>query len=312
MLKVKSLKDVKSDGNITLNMIIYGASGVGKTTLAATAAELGKVLYIDAEAGSKFIDEKYKDKIDILTLENVYDLNDVLKIENIKEYKTIVLDSLTEIMKKLVDKIKGTKEQATMQDWGKIISQMETYIRKFRDLEKNVIVCALETEKDDEGIVLKRPSISGKNLPNDIIGFMDVCLYLQNTSQGRVANTEPSQKFYAKNRGGKLPSVIKQEDLNVKFIFDKMTTLAEQITEEQLKTIYDGINELQLEAEAISRMADYGGALTIEELTKKGAEKVVRALELKISVSRQENTKKATKPEKEEKTATKSENVVKK
>lgn len=311
MLNVKSLKETKSEGNLTLNMIVYGASGVGKTTLAATSAELGKVLYIDAEAGSKFIDEKYANKIDILSLDNVYDLTEVLKPENIKEYNTVVLDSLTEIMKKLVDKVKGTKEQATMQDWGKIISQMETYVRKFRDLNKNVIICALESEKEDDGTILKRPSISGKNLPNDIIGFMDICLYLENTQQGRIAHTEPSNKFYAKNRGGKLPSIIKQEDLNIKSIYEKVSTPAKMITEEQLKKIYAGINTLQLGNEAITKMADYGGGLVIEDLTEKGAEKVIKALDLKIGVWEKENAKTDKTPQKEEKTLQGDERVVK-
>lgn len=283
MLNVKNLEETKNAGNTTINMIVYGASGVGKTTLASTAAELGKVLYIDAEAGSKFIEDKYAKNIDILTLSNVFDLDQVLEPANLKKYDTIVLDSITEIMKKLVDAIKGTKEQATMQDWGKIINKMETYVRSFRDLEKNVIICALESEKEDEGVILKRPSLSGKNLPNDIIGFMDICLYIENTAQGRVAHTQPGQKFYAKNRGGKLPTKIEQKDLNLKFISEKVFEPAKAADEKQLKKINDGIKELGLKEEDIKKMAEYGGAKKIEELTFIGAEKVISGIEKKLS-----------------------------
>lgn len=283
MLAIKNLQEQKKEGNTTVNMIVYGASGVGKTTLASTAAELGKVLYIDAEAGSKFIDDKYAKNIDILTLVNVFDLDKVLEPENLKPYNTIVLDSVTEIMKKLVDAIKGTKEQATMQDWGKIINKMETYIRRFRDLDKNVIICALETEKEDEGIILKRPSMSGKNLPNDIIGFMDICLYLENTAQGRVAHASPSQKFYAKNRGGHLPDKIEQKNLNMKWISEQVFEKPEPASKEQLEKITEGAKKLGMKVSDVKKMAKFGGADTLEELSAKGAEKVIKALALKLS-----------------------------
>ena len=145
---------------------------------------MGKVLYVDSEAGTKFIDKKYADNIDILALKDVDLLDEVLRPENVKEYNTIVLDSVTEIMKKLVDKVKGNKDVAQVQDWGKVISKMEWYIRQFRDLEKNVILVALEQEYPDGDSLVKRPSLSGKSLPQNIVGYMDVCLYMASSQTG--------------------------------------------------------------------------------------------------------------------------------
>ena len=289
MLPVKNLKQEKKAGNTTLNMIVYGDSGVGKTTLASSSAELGKVLYIDAESGAKFIQEKYSDKIDLLTLDNPSVLNEVLKTENVKEYETIVLDSITEIMKKMVDMVKGNKERPTLQDWGTVISGMETYFRKFRDLGKNIILVALTAEKDDDGVILKRPSLSGKNLPADVIGFMDVCMYLENTSTGRVGHVQPSQKFYAKDRTSKLPPKIEQDQLLVKKILEMVTVAPEPITKEQLKEIQDGIVVMDMNEEAVSKMADYGGAFTIEELSSVGAEKVIKAMKIKLQTFKPKN-----------------------
>jgi len=300
MLNIKNLKEQKKEGNITLNMIVYGDSGVGKTTLAASASEVGKVLYIDAESGAQFIPDEYAKNIDVLNLQNIEELDQVLLPANTEQYSTIVLDSITEIMKKMIDKIKGTKDNATIADWQKIIGGMEKYFRRFRDLKQNIILVALSAEKEDDGIILKRPNLSGKNLPADVVGFMDVCIYLENTvAQGRVGHTDPSQKFYAKDRTNKLPKKIEQKDLKFKTLLDLVTIKPEPLSKEMLKTINNGIKDLKLEKDDIVKMAKYGGADIIEELTLLGAEKVIKAIDLKLS-SKVE-TPKETKEKKEKK-----------
>lgn len=282
MLPVLNLAEVKKSGNTTINLLVYGDSGVGKTTLAATAAELGKVLYVDAESGSKFINEKYAKNIDILKIDDISILDEVLKPDNIKEYKVVVLDSITEIMKKLVDKAKGNKEKPSLSDWGNVINEMETYFRRFRDLDKHIILVALSQEKGDEDLVLRRPSLSGKSLPADLVGIVDICLYLENTQNGRVAYSQPSPKFYAKDRTNTLPEKISGENLNIKFISDKATSKPSQMTDEQAKEIFEGIDKLRLDSESIVKMAEYGGADSIEELSEKGAEKIILAIRKKL------------------------------
>jgi len=284
MLPTKSLKEIKADGNLTLNLLIYGDSGVGKTTLAATAAELGKVLFIDAESGAKFINEKYSDKIDLLVLNDAKLLDEVLKPENLKEYKTIIIDSATEVMKKLIDKVKGNKDKPTLADWGLIITQMESYFRKLRDLDKNIILVALSQEKGDEDLVLKRPALAGKNLPADIVGIVDICVYLENSQQGRIAYTQPTIKYYAKDRTGKLPDKIMGENLNIKFIVDKVLSKPEPLSEEQLKSIYNMIAEMKYDEKTIVEIAKFGNASVIEDLTKVNAIKVIKALEKKLEL----------------------------
>ncbi len=290
MLNVTNLKEKQKSGNNILNMMVYGASGAGKTTLASTAADLGKILYVDAEAGAQFVDEKRAKNIDLVEMKNIETLDEVLKPENHKEYTTIVLDSITEIMKKLVDEIKGGKDSPTLQDWGKIINNMESYFRKFRDLNKHVILVAMETEKEDDNTILKRPSLSGKNLPADIIGFQDICMYLENTTQGRVGHVQPSVKFYAKDRTSKLPSKIEQKDLNVKYIVDMISVQPEPATEDQKKRIEKGVKDLGLDEEKINQMYVYGGADSLEELTSQGAEKILKAIDLKLSNQNQQDS----------------------
>lgn len=287
MLQIKNLKEKQREGNVTLSVVLYGESGVGKTTLASTAAELGRVLYVDSEAGTKFIADEYAGNIDILALKDVDLLDEVLRPENIKGYNTIVLDSVTEIMKKLVDKAKGNKEVAQVQDWGKVISKMEWYIRQFRDLEKNVILVALEQEYPDGDSLVKRPSLSGKSLPQNIVGYMDVCLYMESTQTGRRLHTNPTGAFYAKDRTKTLPKVIEGEDINFKYIVDLATSIPEEATKEQLAEIGEKMKELGLDKdkEAQKKALDYLEAKSIKGLNYLQASKMIEVLDAKLKLN---------------------------
>ena len=282
MLPINNLAEIKKSGNTTINMLVYGDSGVGKTTLAASAAELGKVLYIDAESGAKFIPDKYAKNIDILKTDNIAILDEVLKPENIKDYKVIVIDSITEVMKKMVDRVKGNKEKPSLADWGSVINGMETYFRKFRDLDKHIILVALSQEKGDEEMVLKRPSLSGKSLAADIVGIVDICLYMENTATGRIAYSQPSLKYFAKDRTNSLPEKLLGDDINMANVASLVLSQPEGIDEFQLAEIYSGIDKLKLDETAIGKMSEYGGAKTVEELSKKGADKVILAINKKL------------------------------
>jgi hypothetical protein len=77
-------------------MLIYGSSGVGKTVFGSTA---DKVLFLDAEAGMMSVKDKKIDRVKIKTFQDVIDSYNFLKSGQ-HEYKTVVIDSLTEIQKK--------------------------------------------------------------------------------------------------------------------------------------------------------------------------------------------------------------------
>lgn len=88
-----------------LNLMIYGDSGVGKTLLAGTAAfvpELTPMLFVDVEGGtltlSHFDDTANIDVVRVTKWQDMQKLYDDLYKGN-HPYKTIVIDSLTEMQK---------------------------------------------------------------------------------------------------------------------------------------------------------------------------------------------------------------------
>lgn len=211
----------------TLAAVIHGESGAGKSFFGGTTPSPRLVL--DSEGGSRFIKANRRSvKWDPLTQEppkadGTWDACFV-QVTTWKQlyaayqwlssgrhgFKSVIIDSLTEAQKRLVDDIAGV-DQPTLQDWGTIGRNLEDMIRKFRDLtvhETNpvsVIMLCLSHLRDGE----TRPYLKGQ-LELSLPAFVDVVGYLY-TEASQTENKierrmliEPANKIIAKDRTGAL------------------------------------------------------------------------------------------------------------
>jgi hypothetical protein len=153
-------------------------------------------------------------------------------------YKTVILDSLTEIQKFNMDQIMIdliTKKPEVdpdvpgMREWGKNLEQVRRMVRGFRDLDMHTIFTALEKDDKDDltGARKVYPMLSGQ-LAKQVAAFMDIVGYYYIKQYGvgdqaeykRLLLTMATQKFTAKDRSGKLDSVI--EDPSMTKLFEAM------------------------------------------------------------------------------------------
>lgn len=213
-----------------LNILIYGDSGVGKTTLAGSAdavPAMRPVLLVDIEGGTESLRDAYPEveTIRVKTWDQMQKVYDKLYSGDHK-YKTVILDSLTEIQKFNMEGImnqviKLTPERdldvPSMREWGKNLEQMRRMVRGFRDLEVHTIMTALEKDDKDDDTGKRRvlPMLSGQ-LSKQVAAFMDIVLYYYIKQDGRGENavfkrlllTSATEKVTAKDRSGKLPQLI--------------------------------------------------------------------------------------------------------
>lgn len=215
-----------------INMLIYGNPGAGKTVLAGSSddvPELRPVLFIDVEGGTLSLRDRHPE-VEVVRVQSWNDMqliyNELYAMEH--DYKTVVLDSLTEIQKfsmynimwELVqEKPDRDPEVPSIREWGKNIEQIRRLVRAFRDLPMNTILTALGvTDKDsDSGKIITRPSLSGK-LAMEVGGFVDIVGYLYTKvidgNVQRLMLTQGTDRVIAKDRSDTLPHVVEGPDMS--------------------------------------------------------------------------------------------------
>jgi hypothetical protein len=216
------------------NLLVYGKSGVGKTRLAGSSydvPEMRRVLYIDIEGGIMTLRKEFPgvERVRVTSWKDMQALYDSLYAGG-HGFRTVILDSLTEIqkfnmdeiMRKLVDANEARDEDVpSIREWGKNLEQIRRFVRAFRDLPLNVIFTALDMQKEDR---LKRPinlpSLSGK-MAGEVAAFLDIVLYYSmkevnedgETKQVRVLQSAATESTIAKDRSGLLPTVMVDPDM---------------------------------------------------------------------------------------------------
>jgi phage nucleotide-binding protein len=229
---IQKVDEVVKDHGI--KCVLYGASGVGKTTQIKTLVSEGfKVLVISAESGLLSLAGTKVDMVDISTNDKGEQLPPSKRFERLLEvykymssqkhgYDTIVLDSLTELNSCLLEALREKFPDAkdTLRMFGENSMIMQKMIKAFRDLEINVILIALESnEKDDVGRRFTTIDVVGK-VAAAIPPLFDEVLYMfVDDKGGRQILTNKSEKTVAKDRSGKLTMV---EEANLGKIFKKI------------------------------------------------------------------------------------------
>lgn len=221
-----------------LNNLFYGDPGAGKTTLAASAAdveEMSPVILLDVEGGTLSLRKRHPN-VDVVRLTSFNDFNvigDELRKDFASDspaYKTVILDSLTEIqkfgmyeiMKRVLLKAEETGEERdpdlpSIGEWGKNIEQTRKVIRFFRDLPCHTIFTALAMTERVRGKETAKPSLSGK-LSNEVAGFIDIVGYMYKREvdgeMKRMLYVEGNELVVAKDRTDVLPPVLESPTMS--------------------------------------------------------------------------------------------------
>jgi len=226
-----------------LKMMVYGTYGSGKTYLAGTAQQVEQmrdVLYLDVEGGSRTLVGRGIDRIpcqNFTTLNWIKEwlirhaqLREAGNIDGLRnwqsqvtgsvpdqprQYRTIIIDSLSELAKLLLLELSGVKIGAShldaqidnpqSEEWGQLSARISLLVRTFVNLPFHIIFVASAVEKEDE--VKRRffqPNFNGK-MAKDVQGFLDCVAYLavQHNEAGesqRVLSLTPGRNYDAKHR----------------------------------------------------------------------------------------------------------------
>lgn len=186
----------------TFSMILYGAPGVGKTTLALSAPD---AILIDFDRGISRV-KAYHRKATIVcsTYEEV--LKDIESPE-IKDYKTIVIDTGGSFVSFLQDwamrdnpAVNRQKNGAlSLKGFGAVKQEFQRFTNMIRDtLHKNVIyVFHSDEQKDKDGNPQQRLLCEGA-ARNIVWQPCDFGGYVQMIGNSRMVSFAPTQEYFAK------------------------------------------------------------------------------------------------------------------
>jgi len=227
---IKPIADIQEEE--TYSIIIYGEPKVGKTRLASTMGEKYRTLLIDTESGTKSIDRDIP-HLDGVRLEGGYP--QMLKLyeylaKGDSGYEAVIIDNLRDledrIMRHTIHEFASVKrpygDSPGQSDYGRTMDLLVRTIKGFRDLPMHVIFVTWEKLQKDEDVGSKLvPAIVGKSLPEEVIGYIDICarMYKQQTDDGVKTKLlfTSIPHIAAGDRTGKLPDVM--EDPTMSKIF---------------------------------------------------------------------------------------------
>ncbi len=170
-------KPAEITGKETIAALVYGQSGMGKTTLACSAPS--PVLF-DFDGGVARIKDEHQ--VPTVQISKWEDAEEAIKeLENDgEEYKTIIVDTASKMLDSILFNVCGT-QQPKIQQWGIVNAKFKNFVRSVQGLGKNVVFIAQrEVEKDGE---CNRyvPQFRASNY-KDVICDLDVCGYMEMVS----------------------------------------------------------------------------------------------------------------------------------
>lgn len=214
-----------------INCLVYGEAGVGKTYMCKTAPS---PLILSAEGGMLTLKNH---SVPVVEITDRSSLNDVYAwLQTSKEaskYKTICIDSLSEIAEVLLSEEKQEVKDPR-QAYGVMSDLMTETIRGFRDLPLNSYFTAKTRKIVDEltGRISYMPSVPGQALLNSLPYFFDEVFVLQfgltpktkdksKRTKFRFLKTTGDSQYIAKDRSGNL---LEKEKPDLTYIFNKIKT----------------------------------------------------------------------------------------
>ena len=201
----------------TVNVLLYGPAGAGKSTAAASAP--GPVMFINLEGPNALhYARKTAREAETEVLEVRVDwgedprayFRESFVAAKERGVNTIVIDTLGKLRDGIAFNIGG--DQPTIAQWGQVGKAMTTILRELRDSDMNtVLICHERVLDSDTGDRIVEPLVGGKTT-TEAMAEVDVIAYCgavrDENGTRYLAQLVESKGRRAKDRSGALGEVV--------------------------------------------------------------------------------------------------------
>ena len=196
----------------TFGVILYGAPGIGKTTLALSDGNNGAdTLLIDLEHGIGRTNPIHRLNASVLSAATYEEVLADLNTPEAAAAKTIVIDTAGALVDYLKDWAFRTKQDARtkagtfngLKGFGYVKSELESFVNKIKTvMNKNVVfIFHCDEKADKDGNPIQRLRGEG-SFRNTVWTGIDFGAYIQMIGNKRVACFSPEDEFFAKGCHG--------------------------------------------------------------------------------------------------------------
>jgi hypothetical protein len=209
-----------------LNVVVYGAPGVGKSTMAFTA---DAPLLLDFDQGAHRAANR-QDSVRVGAWADVADLT----VEDLAPYKTVVVDTAGRALDVLTADIIRRNPKAgrggalTLQGYGTLKAEFTAWLRMLNQFGKDVILIAHMDEQRNGDEIIERLDVQGGSKGE---------IYKAADAMGRIAIREgkrwllfsPTDAAFGKNPASLEPIVVPHPDLAPQFLAEVIAQIKERL-----------------------------------------------------------------------------------
>lgn len=200
----------ESDEKHSTSIGIYGDSGVGKSTLLATAdADETLIILLEPQGRDAILAENPKAQIvdvrrqarkaNVKPLRIVADIMKTMQAGGLPEgIKLVGWDSLTELHTMIKDDIAAAKGgDLSIKDWGTIGEKLSSFLRTMRAVPyDNVYLCRTSNQiEESTGIRWTLPLLEGKRMSNELPAHLNALGYAFRRTSGAGENAEAEYRI---------------------------------------------------------------------------------------------------------------------
>lgn len=278
MLKILKAEDAYEVKQLVL--VVYGAPGLGKTTLAFSSKE---PLLIDFDHGGYRANVR-GDSVIVNSWNDVLNIND----EDMAPYNTVVIDTAGTALDFLTTSIITNAPKMgmgggglTRSGYGALKNQFISWLKSIKSLGKDVILVAHSTEEKRDDEILERLDIIGGS-KNEVYKSSDAMGRLKIQNGKRVLTFDPSDIAFGKNPGNLPPIIIPTINTSgtvMADILDEIKSHLNQASEiqAQKQVIIHSWNK-QIEAATTGEeFSEIVSALLAEKFEIRGVRSIVKA-----------------------------------